>query len=119
MKKKKLQIQARKASISFYYHQNLKNTCSTTGNNSLWYFDPSYCAPPDDHHFGFYDQESQICFGPFDQDHRHQTVGFQQFTVTHVSSENRGVIKQRCNSLDLQLGLSLDFDVIKSSPRDG
>ncbi|XP_057528846.1 zinc finger protein 5 [Amaranthus tricolor] len=123
MKKKRLQLQARRASINFYlqpYHQSLKNSSS---GNSLWYFDPSYYAPADQ--FGVY-EESQISFGPFDQDHCNQTAAFQQFTLTHAekcSSESRPVIvkppgsslavaKQSCKSIDRQLELRLDSNFI-------
>ncbi|XP_010682396.2 zinc finger protein 5 [Beta vulgaris subsp. vulgaris] len=134
MKKKRLQLQARKASMNFYlqpYHQNLmkNNSSSSSSSGSLWYFDPSYYAPASDNHFSLY-EESQISFGTFDQDHhRHQTAALQQFTVTNGSrctTESRpavivkpnplAVTKKSCKSnLDLQLGLSLDSNVIKSS----
>uniref|UniRef100_A0A803MBU3 Uncharacterized protein n=2 Tax=Chenopodium quinoa TaxID=63459 RepID=A0A803MBU3_CHEQI len=123
MKKKRLQLQARKASINFYlqpYQQ--KNNNSSSG--ALWYFDPKsyYHAPAENHNFSLY-EESQISFGQFDYQHEHEhdhqkprAAAFQQFTVTHggsrCTSENstpvivKPVTKQSCQSLDLQLGLS-------------
>ncbi|KAL2904187.1 Zinc finger protein 5 [Bienertia sinuspersici] len=130
MKKKRLQLQARKASINFYlqpyYSQNnhnMKNNIS--GGASLWYFDPSYYAPSDQFSV-FDDSSSQISFGPFDQDYQPRRQTTTAFTVTHASrctlNSNKPVVvkptstfpvkKQSCKSLDLQLGLSLDSNVI-------
>lgn len=124
MKKKRLQLQARKASINFYlqpYQQNLKNSSYSGSSGALWYFDPSYYHAPGDNHFSVY-EEPQISFGQFDHDHRNQTGAFQQFTLTHGSSPSRctsesrpavivkpsplPVSKKSCKSLDLQLGLA-------------
>ncbi|CAL5421412.1 unnamed protein product [Camellia sinensis] len=120
LKKKRLQIQARKASIN-YYLQPFQNS------NTPWFYDFSST------HF----DESQISFSRFDQD-RHVNgsivsnwcdLPFQQdpcmFTLTHsddrrsIQSGSRSVIfnpssssslsgsKQNRKTLDLQLGLSL------------
>ncbi|CAK9182502.1 unnamed protein product [Ilex paraguariensis] len=142
MKKKKLQLQARKASLN-YYLQPLKNNhfFNCHGSTPAWFYDPSCYAPDPDVKIH---QESQICFGPFDQDvHVNGSkmsqwhalpahTPFQQdahmFTLTHAdrSRENRSAItkpsptrspgsKQSCKSLDLQLGLSLQSTIRSSS----
>lgn len=122
LKKKRLQLQARKSSINFYLHhphqhRNPPPPPPGGGGGTLWYFDPScsYDAPAAN-----YDDESyQISFGPFDHDHhRYNQMPFQQFTLTHGSKISRPNVKgmmkthvlrkQSCKSLDLQLGLSLE-----------
>ena len=137
MKKKRLQLQARKASIN-HYLQPLQNNHSLTYHGSaLWFYDHSSQSP---------DDESHISFSPFDQDAAHlkssqfskwyalpANLPFQQdscmFTLTHAdgSGQNKPAIvkpsplpvpKQNCKSLDLQLGLSLQPN-IRSSSRSG
>lgn len=146
MKKKRLQLQARKASINCYL-QPLQNNHGFANSNGAvpWFYSPSsYTTSPDQ--FTHYD-ESQICFSPFDQDNGSQLskwhalrpaahISFQQdtcsFTLTQadvVSGESRPVIfkpspcslpasKQSCKSLDLQLGLNMQAN-IRSSSRSG
>ncbi|EEF42269.1 conserved hypothetical protein [Ricinus communis] len=115
MKKKRLQLQARKASISCYlqpFQNNLSYNCQ---GSTQWFYDPS-CSTPE---FTLY-EESQVskwystvpAQAPFQQD----TC---MFTITHPerARENRPVIrkpasKQTCKSLDLQLGLSLQSNMI-------
>ncbi|KAJ4711186.1 Zinc finger protein [Melia azedarach] len=134
MKKKRLQLQARKASLNCYLQPLQNNLSFNYHGSSAWFYDPS-CYTPEQ--FTVY-EESQISFNPYDQDvHLNgsqvskwytlptQTT-FQQdssmFTLTHTdrSGENRPVIikpsplsapKQSCKSLDLQLGLSLQSGV--------
>ncbi|KAJ9172094.1 hypothetical protein P3X46_015377 [Hevea brasiliensis] len=129
MKKKRLQLQARKASISCYLQPFQNNLSYNCHGSTQWFYDPSCCTPE----FTFY-EESQISFNPYDHDsHLNGSqvpkwyavpaqVPFQQetcmFTLTHPrrSRENRPVIKkpsplpaskQSCKSLDLHLGLGL------------
>ncbi|XP_059448185.1 zinc finger protein 5 [Corylus avellana] len=147
MKKKRLQLQARKSSINCYL-QPLQNNHGFANSNGAvpWFYSPSSYTTPE---FSHYD-ESQICFNPFDQDNGslsqsqlskwHNTlppnISFQQdtcsFTLTQTdvgSAEiNRPVIfkpspclpasKQSCKSLDLQLGLNMQAN-IRSSSRSG
>ncbi|KAL5759702.1 hypothetical protein ACOSQ2_018540 [Xanthoceras sorbifolium] len=122
MKKKRLQLQARKASINCYLQplqNNLSFNCHGGSTSAAWFYDPScYSTTPDNHHhhhqFTLY-EESQISFNPYDQDphhHDHQVSSkwystnnlpthtpFQQdscmFTLTHTDTSeetNRSVI---------------------------
>ncbi|KAM7464591.1 hypothetical protein LguiA_032712 [Lonicera macranthoides] len=120
MKKKRLQLQARKASIN-YYLQPLQNNGSFNyhGPSAPLFYDPSCYA----HEFPPYD-ESQISFSPSDQAKWYALPGHlpyqddtQMFTLTHAnrSREKKPVAikpsplpasNQNCRSLDLQLGLS-------------
>ncbi|KAJ4824937.1 hypothetical protein Tsubulata_044434 [Turnera subulata] len=72
MKKKRLQLQARKASISCYlrpFHNNiLMNNYNSSSSAGNWFYDPSCCttiATPDDQ-FTLYEEESSqnISFNP-------------------------------------------------------
>lgn len=72
MKKKRLQLQARKASLNSYlqpyqnmYNLSFNNTYHGSNTASTWFYDPS-CYPCD-HQFTLY-EESQISFNPYDQD---------------------------------------------------
>jgi hypothetical protein len=135
MKKKRLQLQARKASINCYL-QPLQNSHGFANSNGAvpWFYSPSSYTPE----FPHYD-ESQICFSPFDQDKWQALpahISFQQdtcsFTLTQTDvgsgETNRPVIfkpspclpasKQSCKSLDLQLGLNMKAN-IRSSSRSG
>lgn len=120
MKKKRLQLQARKASSINCYLQPLKNNLlhgfASNGPIPLIYSStPPSCTTRDHNQFKFYD-ESQICFNPFDdhQDTQHLRTGsrlskwytvpaahisFQQdsrsFSLTHStdrSGENRDAV---------------------------
>lgn len=109
MKKKRLQLQARRAGLNFYLQQQ--------NNQQFWYNFNSNCYN--------YEDQTQINFGPLDHDiGRYQT----QFTLTHGSSRcssesEQPVIrkpavstnKQGCKSVDLQLGLSLESNTISFS----
>ena len=139
MKKKRLQLQARKASLNCYLQPYSQAFANSNGNSTVpWFYSPSS-------EFTVYD-ESQICFNnPFDQDaHVNDSqlskwhavpaqVSFQQdscsFTLTHSdrSRENRPNIfkpsalpasKQSYKSLDLQLGMNMQAN-IRSSFRGG
>lgn len=115
MKKKRLQLQARRAGLNLYLQQQ--------NNQQFWYSFNNNCSN--------YDQDQpQINFGPLDHDlDRYQT----QFTLTHgssrCSSESKQPVnvkpavstKQGCKSVDLQLGLSLESNTISftSSSRSG
>ncbi|KAF5443203.1 hypothetical protein F2P56_035782 [Juglans regia] len=121
MKKKRLQLQARKASSINCYLQPLKNNLlhgfPSNGPMPLLYSStPPSCSTTSDHQFKLYDHESQICFNPFDdhQDTLHLRTGsrlskwyavpaahisFQQdsrtFSLTHStdrSGENRHAV---------------------------
>ncbi|XVE75113.1 hypothetical protein DITRI_Ditri12bG0070900 [Diplodiscus trichospermus] len=143
MKKKRLQLQAKRASINCYL-QPFQNSLgfSYQGSSSPWYHDsPRYTAPDQ---FTPY-EESQISFNQYEQDAylngSHQSskwygppsqmmIPFQQdssmLTLTQADRwrENRPVTikpssltssKQSCKSLDLQLGLSLQSTIQSSS----
>ncbi|KAF5449791.1 hypothetical protein F2P56_030203 [Juglans regia] len=142
MKKKRLQLQARKASINCYL-QPLQNSHGFASNGPVpLFYSPSSYTP---HEFTICD-ESQISFGPFDHDHaRHNGsqlskwfsmpthISFQQdssaFTLTQSdrSGENRPIHdfhpsplpapKKSCRSLDLQLGLDKQENIRSSSRR--
>ncbi|KAF8378331.1 hypothetical protein HHK36_029670 [Tetracentron sinense] len=138
MKKKRLQLQARKVGVNchlqpFQSHHGFSYNCS-----SPWFYDPSCYVPQ----FKLY-EESQISFKPFDQNaylkgsHVSNSyalpshIPFQKdasMTQTHRSSENRPVVikpsllsisKQSCKSLDLQLGLTMQSNISSSSKRGG
>ncbi|XAR48037.1 hypothetical protein NMG60_11030731 [Bertholletia excelsa] len=105
MKKKRLQLQARKATLNYYLQplQNSRKFCHAA--SVPWLYDPSFCVD-----FTRY-ESSQISFGRPNQD-AYCFNGSQDspvFTLTHSdrSKENRpGPKPQRCKSLDLQLGLT-------------
>ncbi|XP_044494316.1 zinc finger protein 5-like [Mangifera indica] len=134
MKKKRLQLQARKASIN-YYLQPIQNNLNFNYPHAsdAWFCDPSIYSP--DHQLTLFDQESQISFSSQDQDASQLTswytmpthhIPFQQdscmFTLTQAekSRDKRSAIvqpsplspsKQRCKSSNLQLGLSLQSGI--------
>ncbi|KAL3511240.1 hypothetical protein ACH5RR_030641 [Cinchona calisaya] len=121
MRKKRLQLQARKASLNYYLqpYQNSPHSFNyyNYGSSPLLYYDPSFCAQE----FTI-SEESQISFSsPFDQDvnmvdgshvsrsawyalppatgpvvHQPDSSSSCKFTLTHVdksSENNRAVIK--------------------------
>ncbi|KAF9673488.1 hypothetical protein SADUNF_Sadunf10G0029500 [Salix dunnii] len=131
LKKKRLQLQARKASLSCYlqpYQNNLSYSSQYESSTTPWFFDPSYSTAPDQ--FTLY-EESQISFNPYEDSHFNdsqisnwhavpaQVIPFQQdsrykFTSTHADQRSRDykpspllVSKKNCKSVDLQLDLSL------------
>ncbi|KAG8654018.1 zinc finger protein 5 [Manihot esculenta] len=129
MKKKRLQLQARRASISCYLQPFNNNLSYNRHGSTQWFYDPSCCTPE----FTFY-EDSHISFNPYDQDsHLNGSqvfvpaqVPFRQetcmFTLTDPerSGENKPVIrkpsplhasKQTCKSLDLHLGLGLQSNI--------
>lgn len=122
MKKKRLQLQARKASMSYYLQPYQNHPFGYQASVPLFY-DPSYNAPD----FTICDQEPQISFSPYDQDSGSQWYSLpahlpyqndsRKFTLTHAdqSGGNRAVAvkpsrfsgsQQNYQSLDLHLGLS-------------
>ncbi|XVE92504.1 hypothetical protein REPUB_Repub01dG0103200 [Reevesia pubescens] len=142
MKKKRLQLQAKRASINCYL-QPFRNSLgfSYQGSSSPWYYDsPCYTAPE----FTLY-EESQTSFNKYEQDAclsdsqaskwytlPSQMIPFQQadssmFMLAQAdrSRENMPTVsikpstltssKQSCKSLDLQLGLSLQSTIQSSS----
>ncbi|XVE84994.1 hypothetical protein DITRI_Ditri17bG0056600 [Diplodiscus trichospermus] len=140
MKKKRLQLQAKRASINCYLQPFQNSLSFSYQGSSPWYYDSPCCTAPD---LTLY-EESQISFKQYEQDDPHlngseasklyavpsQMIPFQQdssmFTLTHAdrSRENRPVSvmpssltssKQSCKSLDLQLGLSLQSTIQSSS----
>ncbi|EOY00328.1 hypothetical protein QUC31_014321 [Theobroma cacao] len=139
MKKKRLQLQAKRASINCYL-QPFQNSLGFSYQGSTpWYYDSSCYSAPE---ITLY-EESQISFNQYEHDAHlngsqpskwyalpSQMIPFQQdssmFTLTHAdrSRENRPVglkpsalpsSKQSCKSLDLQLGLSLQSTIQSSS----
>ncbi|KAI8021198.1 Zinc finger protein GIS3 [Camellia lanceoleosa] len=128
LKKKRLQLQARKASINCYL-QPFQNSHGFAyhGSSAPWFYNPS-CYAPDFCHY----EEPQISFSRLEQgsnlyesqvSNRYalpgQMVPFQQdtcvFTLTQTdrSGESQPIIfnpslfpdsKQHCKTLDLQLG---------------
>ncbi|CAK7332771.1 unnamed protein product [Dovyalis caffra] len=140
MKKKRLQLQARKASLSCYlqpWQNNLSNYNYPYGSTTTpWFFDPSCSTTPDQ--FTLY-EESQISFNPYEDSHLNDSqvskwygvpaqVSFQQdthnkFTFTHAERSREKppsllASKKTCKSVDLKLGLSLQ-STIQSSSRTG
>lgn len=137
MKKKRLQLQARKNSINCYLQpmQNGHGFANSNVGPVPWFYSPSSYTP---HEFTICD-ESQICFSTFDQDHaRHNGsqlskwfsmpthISFQQdssaFTLTESdrSGENRPIIfhpSALAAPLDLQLGLDMQENIRSSSRR--
>ncbi|KAL6969493.1 hypothetical protein U1Q18_029206 [Sarracenia purpurea var. burkii] len=134
MKKKRLQLQARKSSINYYYLQPFQNSNNFSFHGPTpWFYDPSCCAPD------FFHSESQISFSRHNQNaHLNMPpvsnwnalpadIPLQKdscmFTLTHdgrsgetQDREGRPVTfepsplpgsKQHCKTLDLQLGLGL------------
>ncbi|KAL5552964.1 hypothetical protein UlMin_040365 [Ulmus minor] len=135
MKKKRLQLQAKKASIN-YYLQPFYNSLgfSYHGSNTPSFYDPSSYVSDFVH-----EESPQISFKPFDGDHANfqgsqmsKWYPFQQdsckFTLTHAdrSGEVNGPVifkpspmslpKQSCKSLDLQLGVGFESKIKSSSP---
>ncbi|KAJ8451705.1 hypothetical protein Cgig2_018339 [Carnegiea gigantea] len=109
MKKKRLQLQARRAGLNFYLQQQ--------NNQQFWYSFNNNCYN--------YEDQTHINFGPLDHDlDRYQT----EFTLTHGSSRCSSGSKQPVimkpavsTKQDLQLGLSLESNTISfaSSSRSG
>ncbi|XP_022775566.1 zinc finger protein 5-like [Durio zibethinus] len=141
MKKKRLQLQAKRASINCYLQPFQKSLGFSFQGSSPWYYDsPCYSAPE----FTIY-EESQISFNQYEQNAHlngsqtskwyalpSQMIPFPQdyssmFTLTQAdrSRENWPAVsikpssltssKQSCKSLDLQLGLSLQSTIQSSS----
>ena len=125
MKKKRLHLQARKASINYYLQPLQRNhgfVFHGSSNNSPWFYDPS----PFDSDFFTLHEESQISFNSNDQDFFN---GFNRKSKRfsrppHVSSQKDSCIfsfsshpchfpagsNNRSKALDLQLGLNLQSD---------
>ncbi|KAJ8761004.1 hypothetical protein K2173_022042 [Erythroxylum novogranatense] len=139
LKKKRLQLQARKASISYYLKPLQNNLSYNYKSSTPWLYDPSCCKNPE---FSVY-EESHISFNPYDQDYCHLNgsqapkwyavpvqIPSQQdscmFSLTPAerSRENGpvtmlssafSVSRQTCKSLDLQLGLTLRSNIQNNS----
>ncbi|XWS63613.1 hypothetical protein CRYUN_Cryun06bG0115500 [Craigia yunnanensis] len=139
MKKKWLQLQAKRASINCYLQPFQNNLGFSYQGSCPWYYDsPSYTAPE----FTLY-EKSQISFNQYEQDAHlngsqaskwyslpSQMIRFQQdssmFTLTQAE-RSREIMpvsikpssltssKKSCKSLDLQLGLSLQSTTQSSS----
>ncbi|KAI9111584.1 hypothetical protein K1719_017274 [Acacia pycnantha] len=130
MKKKRLQLQARKASLSYYLHPFQNNRgFSFHGSNTPWFYDPSSYNYSE---FSLY-EEPQISFKTNDQDAVNILNGFDQksnwnnssslslpskqdtcmFTLSHTDHNrpfNFPAASNQSHSnkgLDLQLGLTL------------
>lgn len=108
MRKKRLQIQARKASLSCYYLQQHPFLHNNNNNSpSSWLFEPS-SANPSDHFTPF--EGSQISFGsqePFLPDSSSAMFFTLSTNNPRKISKNNHHSNKTCKSLDLQLGLSL------------
>ncbi|KAL1550918.1 zinc finger protein GIS-like [Salvia divinorum] len=138
LRKKRLQLQARKASINcyiqpFYYNNNQYSNSQSLdyyGSKSAWFYDPS-CHPPE---FSAYeDPQPQISFSGPEVSRSWTGVGrvslhqdTRAFSLTHMSTDhhksrplliNKGSplpnSKKNCTrkNLDLQLGLSLQSTI--------
>lgn len=98
MKKKRSQLQAKRAASIYSYLQPLQDSCYPN-------------------HFTFYQEPPQISFNQYQQEGASQIIHFQQdssiFTITPADSIKPS--KQWCKSLDLQLGLSLQSTIHSSS----
>ncbi|KAF9677927.1 hypothetical protein SADUNF_Sadunf08G0158800 [Salix dunnii] len=134
--KKRLQFQARKASLGGYlqpFQDNLGYQYRYGSSCTSWFFDPSCSTTPE---FTLHD-ESQISFNPYEDTHLSGSqiskwyavpadqVPFQQdthnkFTFSHAEGSRDEpspflASKEACKSLDLQLGLSLKTNIQSSS----
>lgn len=126
LRKKRLQLQARKASINcyiqpFYYsniNQNSGDNKNYYGSNPAWFYDPSRHIQE----YSIYEeQQPQISFGPSDSAGPEisrwagaDRTDARAFSLTHAQKSSRvssflGSSKKSCTrkNLDLQLGLSL------------
>ncbi|XP_010254962.1 PREDICTED: uncharacterized protein LOC104595774 [Nelumbo nucifera] len=137
LRRKRLQLQARRASINCYL-QPFQNRQGFGYHPSQPLFYDSSCFLPDSTFF----EESHISFSPFDQNVYLSGAQVSKsyvlptrfplqqdacmFTLTHTNSfgENRPVVikpspspvsKQSCKSLDLQLGLTKQSNICSSS----
>ncbi|KAF5726767.1 putative C2H2 and C2HC zinc fingers superfamily protein [Tripterygium wilfordii] len=138
MKKKRLELQARKASINYNYLQpsNNNNIIINQGfgyhgsGTTPWYYDPScYNSANSSDLLTFHeDQSPQISFNQFDHDFRvngskrraqRREAGMLTLMRADERLEDQKIIrrpvivkaassKQSCKYLDLQLGLSLE-----------
>lgn len=99
MKKKRLQLQARKAHLN-YYLQSFQNSYSFCFQNSTaWFYDQSFNST-DFSLFG----EPRVRFSRCDHGGDSGGCGSCSFTLTQVDDRS----KQKSKKLDLQLGLSLN-----------
>ncbi|KAL2546963.1 zinc finger protein 5-like [Forsythia ovata] len=109
MKKKRLQLQARKGNMINYYNNIQPFQTSNCYGSSAWFYDPSYQAPAE---FTLYD-ESQISFGQQDtrvfsltrpDDNRSRDRNTRPLVTNMPSSWPSS--NSNCKSLDLKLGLN-------------
>ncbi|KAI8528401.1 hypothetical protein RHMOL_Rhmol12G0146100 [Rhododendron molle] len=99
MKKKRLQLQARKAHLN-YYLQSFRNSYSFCFQNSTpWFYDQSFYSPD----FSRF-VEPRVRFSQCDHGEDSSGCGSCSFTLAHVDDR----LKQKSKKLDLQLGLSLN-----------
>lgn len=99
MKKKRLQLQARKAHLN-YYLQSFQNSYSLCFQNSTPWFHDQYFYSPDFNRF----VEPRVRFSRCDHGGDSGGCGSCSFTLTHVDDRS----KQKSKKLDLQLSLSLN-----------
>ncbi|KAL2519494.1 C2H2 and C2HC zinc fingers superfamily protein [Abeliophyllum distichum] len=113
MKKKRLQLQARKGNMINYYNNIQPFQNSNYFGSSAWFYDPSFQAPAE---FTLY-EESQISFDPYQpqqdtrvfsltcpDDNRSRDPNTRPLVTNKPSSSP--ISKSNCKSLDLKLGLS-------------
>ncbi|PON95870.1 Yin/yang transcription factor [Trema orientale] len=108
MKKKRLQLQARKASINYYLQPFQNNPAFSYHNSSttpLFYDANSYASE-----FTIYDESHQISFNPFDSDSSHFQQSSQVSKLYSLSS---------CNSVPFQQDTSCKFTLTHAAERSG
>ncbi|GAA0187042.1 hypothetical protein Leryth_019985 [Lithospermum erythrorhizon] len=124
MKKKRLQLQARKASINYYLQPYKNNPSFNNHVSSPWFYNPSNVTNNIQAHPGFImHDESHISFGqsdqdkwyiPFEQQDSNNMLSFTHID-THKDHKTQVLVKpshftspmKNSKALDLQLGLSL------------
>lgn len=120
MKKKRLQLQARKATLNSYLqpfqtNNNINHGFSNHGSDTHWFYDPS--SYNNNSEF-FLCEESQISFKSNVQDTNTNSCMFTFSSNTdnkpcHFPSSNQ----IHSNGLDLQLGLNFESNTISSTRR--
>lgn len=126
MKKKRLQLQARKATLNSYLqpfqtNNNINHGFSYHGSDTHWFYDPSYNNNKNSEFFLC--EESQISFKSNVQDTNTNSCMFTfssntdnkpfNFKPCHFPSSNQSHSK----GLDLQLGLNFQSNTVSSTRR--
>ncbi|KAI9125312.1 hypothetical protein K1719_003928 [Acacia pycnantha] len=124
MKKKRLQLQARKASLNFYLQQqrsshNNNNTSYNTNNSSFncWFYDPSSYNNSSSAQLFNLNEGSQISFRSSSNQHHHhyhprrlhqESSWMFDFSRTDINTSAQKTKNHAQKALDLQLGLALE-----------